>query len=120
MLIQRLALRRAFRTRQTLSALHDSSVAWLGVGAAAGALGAQLRVRTAPRGVLAIALYLGGVYVLHVTTPALFDVVPYNVSGTVTLTTSLGRVVPFQATVPGGTLVNESHLYVVVPSFKPC
>ena len=69
LLTQRLALRRAFHVRQTLSALHDKSTAWLGFGSSVLTLAAQTKVRTAPLGVLAIVVYLGGIFVFHITTP---------------------------------------------------
>ena len=94
LLTQRLALRREFRARQTLSALHDNSNAWLGLGSSATVLWNQLAVRTAPIRVFLIAAYLAGIFVFHITTPALFNVAPYNVTATSTQTTQLGRVIP--------------------------
>ena len=57
-------------------------------------LWAQWRVRTSVLGVLYIALYLGGIFVFHITTPSLFNVEPYNVTSSVNRTTQLGRSMP--------------------------
>lgn len=65
-------------TRQTLTAIHDKSSAWLGLGSASVSLWQQLKLRAAALGVLGIATYLLGVFVLHITIPGLFHVVPFN------------------------------------------
>jgi hypothetical protein len=114
LLTQRLTLRHTLHARPTLSALHDTTGAWLGPGAAATALLAQLRVRTAPRRVTLVAAYLGGVLVLHITTPALFGVVPYEVVGKVRVPTLLGRVVPVEVN-NDVVYIEEAHLYAPFP-----
>lgn len=78
LLTQRLALRRDLLTRQTLTAIHDRSGAWLGLGAAAVAVWQQTKLRTAAWSVAAIMAYLLCVFVLHITIPGLLHVVPYN------------------------------------------
>lgn len=75
---QRLALSKDMHTRQTLTAIHDKSSAWLGLGSAAFSAWKQTRLRAAPWGVLCITLYLLGVFTLHVTIPGLFHIVPFN------------------------------------------
>ncbi|GJE98956.1 hypothetical protein PsYK624_151940 [Phanerochaete sordida] len=77
---QRLALRAALRTRQTLTAVHDKSAAWLGLGAALDALWQQTKLRAAPGGVALVTLYLLCVFALHISVPSLFHVVPANVT----------------------------------------
>lgn len=79
LLTQRLALRSDLRRgSQTLTALHDKSSAWLGLGSAVIGVWQQLKLRTAPVGILCIAAYLIGVFVLHISIPGLFDVVTFN------------------------------------------
>ena len=105
LLTQQLALKREFHVSQTLSALHDKSSAWLGVGSSALVLWSQLKVRTAPLRILLIAIYLAGIFVFHITTPSLFNVVPYNVTTTVKQPTQLGRVIP----ITSNTNVNDGN-----------
>ena len=93
LLTQRPALRRDVHAEQTLSALQDRSKAWLGLGSSVLVLWDKVKLRTAPWWVMLIALYLAGIFVFHITTPSLFDVVPYNATST-TQTTQLGRVIP--------------------------
>ncbi|GJE99694.1 hypothetical protein PsYK624_159650 [Phanerochaete sordida] len=88
---QRLALRAALRTRQTLTAVHDKNAAWLGLGSALGALWQQTKVRAAPGGVALVAFYLACVFMLHISVPGLFHVVPYNASALQTVRTRLAR-----------------------------
>lgn len=80
--------------RQTLSALHDKQSAWLGLGSSTLTLWRQLKVNTAAKGIIAITVYLCGVFTLHVTTPSLFDVVPFNVTTVKTQPTVLVRSSP--------------------------
>ena len=78
LLTQRAALRNDLHRRQTLTAVHDKSTAWLGLGAALGAMWQQTKLRAAPWAVCAVALYLTCVFVLHISVAGLFHVVPYN------------------------------------------
>lgn len=75
---QRLALTSALYTRQTLTAIHDKSAAWLGLGSAFVTLGLQTRLPSAFLPVLCITLYLLGNFALHISIPGLFHIVPYN------------------------------------------
>lgn len=65
-------------TRQTLTAVHDKSSAWLGLGSALASLWQQISLPTATTGVLYIAGYLLNIFVLHITVPGLFHLVPYS------------------------------------------
>ncbi|KAJ7242139.1 hypothetical protein B0H12DRAFT_1236803 [Mycena haematopus] len=78
LLTQRLALRNDLNTRQTLTAVHDKTAAWLGLGSALSSLWQQTKIRAATWGVTCITLYLLCVFTLHVSIQALFHVVPYN------------------------------------------
>ncbi|KAJ6498484.1 hypothetical protein C8R47DRAFT_1193929 [Mycena vitilis] len=77
---QSLSMRRILQTDQTLTAIHDMTAAWAGIGAAAYHLWYQTRVRSSVIGVLSVFFYLGGVLVLHVATPALFAVQTFTSS----------------------------------------
>ncbi|KAJ7662602.1 hypothetical protein DFH06DRAFT_1471416 [Mycena polygramma] len=80
---QTISMRRILQTDQTLTAIHDSTAAWAGIGSAVYHLWHQTRVRGSVIGVLSIFCYLGGVLVLHVVTPALFAVQTFNSSSLV-------------------------------------
>lgn len=88
---QRLALVRDLHTRQTLTAIHDKSSAWLGLGSSIMVLKDQLKVRAAIPSVAFIALYLGGVAALHITTPASVSVGTYNGTAFIKNATRLAR-----------------------------
>ena len=51
----------------------------------------QFSVHAAPVSVVAIALYLAGVFVLHITIPALFHVEPFNATVPNTCATKLAN-----------------------------
>ena len=76
LLAQNLALRRDLNARQTLTAIHDKSRAWLGLGSSLASLYQQTKLRAAAWGVLAVTAYLTGISVLHITISSLLDVVP--------------------------------------------
>ena len=86
---QRLALQRDLSQRQTLTAIHDKASAWLGIGSAITAVVQQAKLQTAVWGVIHIALYFIGVFILHVSIPSLFHVVPFNGTNPITETTIL-------------------------------
>lgn len=72
-LTQRLASERDFHRKVTLSAIHDKSAAWFGIGSATKSLWNQWTVSTAPVGVICILLYLGSLFALNITTPGLLS-----------------------------------------------
>ncbi|KAJ7025685.1 hypothetical protein C8F04DRAFT_1400476 [Mycena alexandri] len=73
LLTQILSMRRSLQKDQTLTATHDNSVAWTGIGSASLLLWDRRTVAASIRGVMSPALYLGGILVLHITIPALFS-----------------------------------------------
>ncbi|OCH87593.1 hypothetical protein OBBRIDRAFT_837249 [Obba rivulosa] len=81
---QQLSLKRNFHARQTLTALHDKANAWLGLGSSFLTLYQQRKTRTAPWYIFAITVYSLGIFILHITTPALFDVIPFTQTALVT------------------------------------
>ncbi|KAF7333130.1 hypothetical protein MVEN_02378500 [Mycena venus] len=79
-LTQKLALQLNLRKAMTLTALHDNTSAWSGIGSAVVTLYKQISLPAATSSVLAVVGYLGCVSVLHTTFPALFAVQTFNVS----------------------------------------
>ncbi|KAJ7618213.1 hypothetical protein DFH06DRAFT_1237364 [Mycena polygramma] len=75
---QSLSIRRSLEAYQPLTATHDIAAAWTGIGSAAVHIWRQWAVPASPFGVLLAFLYLGGVIVLHVSTPALFALETFN------------------------------------------
>ncbi|KAJ7610615.1 hypothetical protein DFH06DRAFT_1485488 [Mycena polygramma] len=75
---QTLALRKCLGRSQTLTATHDQTVSWAGIGAACSSLLAQLALPADIIGTLSITGYLATVLILHLSTPALFAVETFN------------------------------------------
>ncbi|KAK0444035.1 hypothetical protein EV421DRAFT_2035066 [Armillaria borealis] len=89
-LSQQLATRRNLHARQTLTATHDNMSAWTGLGAALLSLWRQTTVAASVAGALLVAAYFVFAAVLHITTPAIFSVQPFNSSRQATISTTLG------------------------------
>ena len=70
---QKLATQGMLLKPQTLTATHDESVAWSGLGSALLVLLKQTRIPASVLGTLLIAIYLIGISVLHISTPSLFN-----------------------------------------------
>ncbi|KAF9228112.1 hypothetical protein BS17DRAFT_805709 [Gyrodon lividus] len=87
---QQLALRSNLLRRQTLTALHDKSVAWGGLGASILSLWRQGSVPTAIYGALCVVLYLLSISILHVSSSSLIDVETYDTNVPSVVRTSLG------------------------------
>ena len=93
---QTLALRRNYYVRQTLSALHEKSAAWLGLGSAVGGMWRQRKLRAASSGVFLILSYLACLFALGSTFPSLITVnfVSLNDPVLSRITNSLLKVTP--------------------------
>ena len=89
--IQRVALKQDVHTRQTLTAIHDKSSAWLGLGSSISVLMDQLKLPTAAPKVMFTFLYLGGISTLHIAIPATLNVNTYNGTVLVERNTTLAR-----------------------------
>ncbi|KIJ07788.1 hypothetical protein PAXINDRAFT_102807 [Paxillus involutus ATCC 200175] len=87
---QQLALRSNLLRRQTLTALHDKSLAWGGIGASILSLWRQVSVPTAVHGTLCVVLYLVSISILHVSSSSLIDVETYDNNVPTTVRTLLG------------------------------
>jgi hypothetical protein len=71
-IIQQLALRKAYHTRQTLKAVHDTYTAWGGLGSAL----LTFCLRTSS--VWGVTAYLLGMSLIQITTPSLFTLTTSN------------------------------------------
>lgn len=65
---------------QTLTATHDITAAWAGLGSAMVHTWRQKAVPASVIGVLSAFLYLGNILVLHITIPALLSLQSFNSS----------------------------------------
>jgi hypothetical protein len=79
---QKLSMRCSLITTQPLTATHDSTAAWAGIGSAFLHFWHQKAVRASITGIGSVFLYLGTVLVLHVTTPGLFALETFNSTST--------------------------------------
>ena len=75
---QKISLRRHLHAKQNLTAIHDQSQAWLGLGAALQAAWDQFNVHAAPLHVYCIVLYLLGLLGLGITMPRMYDIAQAN------------------------------------------
>ncbi|KAF7336351.1 hypothetical protein MVEN_02183600 [Mycena venus] len=69
---QTLSLKRDLHVRQSLTATHDNTAAWAGLGSAALCIWHQRVVPASVRGVLSALFYLGSISILHITVPNMF------------------------------------------------
>ncbi|KAF9467098.1 hypothetical protein BDZ94DRAFT_1305594 [Collybia nuda] len=104
---QQLSLRRNLSIKQTLTATHDKSTAWTGLGSALVSLFSQINLPASLGGVAIITLYLLGVATLKVSTPSLFAVVPFNMTVMDHVQTEIGS--PF-------TMVPQDRITVAATS----
>ncbi|KAJ6491169.1 hypothetical protein C8R45DRAFT_928996 [Mycena sanguinolenta] len=77
-LSQTLSMRQSIKADQTLTATHDTTAAWTGIGSAISCLWNQRIVPASAGGVFSIFMYLGSILALHITTSALFSVERFN------------------------------------------
>lgn len=77
---QKLALSYNFHKDGTLTAMHDITCAWAGVGSALATLHSQMSLAASVVGTLSVVGYLGGISILHVTTPSLISIEAFNQS----------------------------------------
>lgn len=75
---QILSMRKSLWRFQSLTATHDISAAWGGIVAAFLRVWKQRTVQSSTMGVLTVFFYLGNIWVLHITTPALLSVQTFN------------------------------------------
>ncbi|KAJ7810881.1 hypothetical protein B0H14DRAFT_3756324 [Mycena olivaceomarginata] len=107
----KLSMRRSLVTAQPLTATHDSTAAWAGIGSAFIQLWHQKAVRASITGIISVSLYLGTILVLHITTPGLFSLETFNsTSISVVLTEGLPAM---NMSVYNGTTDEDLHDYFI-------
>ncbi|KAJ7761337.1 hypothetical protein B0H16DRAFT_1688459 [Mycena metata] len=77
---QTLATRHGLHKSQTLTATHDNSVAWSGIGSALSSLWKQTVVPASVLGTLSVFLYLLNIAVIHISSPAMLSLQSFNSS----------------------------------------
>ena len=82
---QRLALIDLISRPQKLTATHDVSGAWSGLGAAIATLWQQTNVAASTRATLLVFLYLSCISILHVASPTIMEFQAYNATSTMTV-----------------------------------
>ncbi|KAJ7164193.1 hypothetical protein C8R46DRAFT_1352016 [Mycena filopes] len=102
---QTLFMKRSLQITQPLTAIHDTSAAWTGIGSAILHLWRQTTVPGSALGVITALLYLSNILVLHISSPALFSVVAFNTSNSVPVGTSSHLPVYNWSDFPVGDLV---------------
>ncbi|KAJ7216101.1 hypothetical protein GGX14DRAFT_562541 [Mycena pura] len=98
---QTLAMRRGMQADQTLTATHDHTAAWAGLGAAVSHIWYQKAVPASLVGVLSAFFYLGNILVLHITTPALFSLATFTSTRSVPVQTQSIPALNFSVINPG-------------------
>jgi hypothetical protein len=93
-----LALRDILLQRQALTATHDQSTAWTGLGSALLVVWRQFRIPASVFGTLLISIYLIGISILHISTPSLFHLQIFDQPNATTISTKIGMpVINFDA-----------------------
>ncbi|KIJ08401.1 hypothetical protein PAXINDRAFT_18463 [Paxillus involutus ATCC 200175] len=86
---QRLALSRFIAQRRYLTAVHDVSSAWLGIGAAIDAVWQQRKVASSTWVTIAVMIYLGCVSVLHIASSTIMQFTAFNSTITTSVQSSM-------------------------------
>ncbi|KIK92696.1 hypothetical protein PAXRUDRAFT_13082 [Paxillus rubicundulus Ve08.2h10] len=86
---QRLALSRFIARRQYLTAVHDISSAWPGIGAAISAVWAQRRVASSTWMTIAVMIYLGCISTLHIASSTVMQFTAFNSTITTSVQSSM-------------------------------
>ncbi|KAF7330599.1 hypothetical protein MSAN_02460100 [Mycena sanguinolenta] len=77
-LVQRIMIQRSLQVETTLTAIHDSTMAWSGLGSALTTVYQQLSIPASIKRSLLILAYLTTIWLIHLTTPLLFSVESYS------------------------------------------
>ncbi|KAG2078569.1 hypothetical protein BDR04DRAFT_1226524 [Suillus decipiens] len=88
-LTQRLAMSRMLVRRQKLTAIHDISGAWAGIGSALSSVWKQIDIPASWWMTSAVTVYLAGISVLHITSSTLLQLQTFNASMTTSVPTTL-------------------------------
>jgi hypothetical protein len=77
-LTQRISLKQSLIGRSSVTATHDIHTAWYGLGSSILIAQRQLRMPANWLRVFIVLSYLSGITILHISTPALFSLQPFN------------------------------------------
>ncbi|KAG1851716.1 hypothetical protein F4604DRAFT_1306758 [Suillus subluteus] len=88
-LTQRLAMSRTLARRQKLTAIHDISGAWTGLGSALSSVWQQIDIPASWWMTSAVTVYLASISVLHVTSSTLLQLQTFNTSMSTSVPTTL-------------------------------
>ncbi|KAG2335497.1 hypothetical protein BDR05DRAFT_971644 [Suillus weaverae] len=89
-LTQRLAMSRTLVRRLKLTAIHDISGAWAGLGSALSSIWRQIDIPASWWAISAVTVYLASISVLHVTSSTLLQFQTFNTSMATSVSTTLG------------------------------
>ncbi|KAG1731025.1 hypothetical protein EDB19DRAFT_1831845 [Suillus lakei] len=89
-LTQRLAMSRALVRHLKLTAIHDISGAWAGLGSALNIIWQQIDIPASWWAVSAVTAYLASISVLHITSSTLLQFQTFNTSMATSVSTTLG------------------------------
>ncbi|KAJ3556886.1 hypothetical protein NM688_g1777 [Phlebia brevispora] len=106
-LTQRIALHEFLKRPQTLTAMHDKSSAWLGLGSSLQTLSNQRKLVTDFLGVSLVALYLLLIFVVHTTLASIFGGTTQNVTIATSYPTVLARQPNITTMLEGGPELSD-------------
>jgi hypothetical protein len=119
-IMQQLTTRGILLKRQMLTAAHDESTAWTGLGSALLVLWRQTRIAASVLGTLLITVYLIGIAVLHVSTPSLFGLQVFERPDGTNISTTIGMpVITGDIPVYGTPSLPFLYLTISFPSIEP-
>ncbi|KAG2344920.1 hypothetical protein BDR05DRAFT_961340 [Suillus weaverae] len=114
-LTQRLAISRALIRRLKLTAIHDISGAWAGLGSALSSVWKQADIRASLWATTAVTTYLVCISVLHITSSTLLRFQTFNSSMTTRVSTTLGWVDASNTSAMEGTDPNWGAITASLP-----
>ncbi|KAJ3551017.1 hypothetical protein NM688_g4949 [Phlebia brevispora] len=115
MITQRITLHEFAQRSQTLTAMHDKTFSWLGLGSSLQTLVRQRKLSTDVLGISMITLYLLLIFVVHTTLPGIFGVTTQNITTFATYPTVLARQSGLNAMLDG--LFGTPDMYSILPVY---
>ncbi|KAJ3528628.1 hypothetical protein NM688_g7973 [Phlebia brevispora] len=117
LLTQRITLQEFTKRPQTLTAIHDKTSAWLGLGSSLQTLGRQAKLAADFLGVSMITLYLLLIFIVHTTLPGIYGVTTQNVTIFHAYPTMLARQLN-ASNVFGGYAVSSFDPYAILEVYS--
>ncbi|KAG2344928.1 hypothetical protein BDR05DRAFT_961366, partial [Suillus weaverae] len=117
-LTQRLAISRALIRRLKLTAIHDISGAWAGLGSALSSIWKQAHIPASLWATTAVTTYLVCISVLHVTSSTLLQFQTFNSSMTTGVSTILGWVDVSNSSAVGQTVLYWGAITAFLPAIS--